>query len=206
MRPLLLIAIVLLLSFDALSQEDGKSLFQSNCAQCHNPIRVITGPALKGITERVTDRKLLHDWIHNNNAVLASGNTYFNDLYNSYGRAPMNIFPNLSDTDIDAILKYIENYAAPLAATNSSNYAPHPEQDDHTTLFGIVTFILAIFVGGLYLVNINLKRLADEKFIARDLNGALLVVQDGQAPCLLFIGNGVGHRLCGGIRPRRILE
>ena len=56
-----------------------------------------------------------------------------------------------------------ENYAAPLAATNSSNYAPHPEQDDHTTLFGIVTFILAIFVGGLYLLNINLKRLAEEK-------------------------------------------
>jgi cytochrome c551/c552 len=163
MRPLLLTALIVLLTLSAYSQEDGKTLFQSNCAQCHNPIRVITGPALKGITERVTDRQLLHDWIHNNNKVLASGNTYFNNLYNSYGRAPMNIFPNLSDTDIDAILKYVENYAAPLAATNSSNYAPHPEQDDHTTLFGIITFILAVFVGGLYLINTNLRRLADEK-------------------------------------------
>src|ERR1700753_2417821 len=80
--------------------QDGKALFQSNCAQCHNPVKVVTGPALKGILDRVTDRKLLHDWIHNNQKVLASGNTYFNNLYNSYGRAPMNIFTNLSDADI----------------------------------------------------------------------------------------------------------
>ena len=29
--------------------QDGKALFQSNCAQCHNPIKVVTGPALKGV-------------------------------------------------------------------------------------------------------------------------------------------------------------
>jgi mono/diheme cytochrome c family protein len=143
--------------------ENGKALFQSNCAQCHNPIKVVTGPALKGVTSRVQDQKLLHDWIHNNNKVLASGNVYFNNLYNSYGRAPMNIFPNLSDADIDAILHYVETYPEPLAKTNTSTYAPAPEQEDHTLLYGIITFILAVFVGGLYLVNSNLKKLADEK-------------------------------------------
>ncbi len=158
----LLLLTLFLLVVQAHSQ-DGKALFLSNCAQCHNPIKVVTGPALKGVTERVTDRKLLHDWIHNNTAVLASGNQYFNNLYNQYGRAPMNIFPNLSDSDIEAILKYVETYAAPLAATNSSLNAPAPEQDDHTTLYGIITFILAVFVTGLYLLNVNLKRLAEEK-------------------------------------------
>lgn len=143
--------------------ETGKALFQSNCAQCHNPIRVVTGPALKGVTSRVPDRKLLHEWIHNNTKVLASGNVYFNNLYNSYGRTPMNIFPNLSDADIDAILQYVETYAQPVAKTNSSNFAPAPEQEDHTLLYGIITFILFLFVGGLYLVNNNLKKLADEK-------------------------------------------
>jgi mono/diheme cytochrome c family protein len=143
--------------------ETGKALFQSNCAQCHNPIRVVTGPALKGVTSRVPDRKLLHDWIHNNTKVLASGNVYFNNLYNSYGRTPMNIFPNLSDADIDAILQYVETYAEPMAKTNTSNYAPAPDQEDHTLLYGIITFILFLFVGGLYLVNSNLKKLADEK-------------------------------------------
>lgn len=164
---LLSLLILVLLTVHAHAQtavaENGKALFQSNCAQCHNPIKVVTGPALKGVTERVTDKTLLHAWIHNNQKVLASGNQYFNNLYNQYGRAPMNVFPNLSDADIDAILHYVETYAEPMAKTNTSTYAPAPEQEDHTLLYGIITFILALFVGGLYLVNGNLKRLADEK-------------------------------------------
>ena len=141
---------------------DGKALFQTNCAQCHNPIRVVVGPALKGVTERVPDRKLLHNWIHNNVAVLNTGNTYFNNLFDQYGRAPMNTFPGLTDPEIDAILKYVETYAQPLAATNTSVNAP-ATQEDHTVLYGICTFVLALFFFGLYLVNHNLKRLADEK-------------------------------------------
>ena len=160
---LLFLLLTLLTTGRASAQEDGRTLFQSNCAQCHNPIKVITGPALKGVTERVPDQKLLHEWIHNNQRVLASGNTYFTNLFNQYGRTPMNVFPNLSDADIDAILKYVETYAEPMARTNTSTNAPSPEQEDHTVLYGIVTFILACFVGGLYLVNQNLKRLADDR-------------------------------------------
>lgn len=162
-RLLLFLIVPLFFTIHSSAQEDGRTLFQSNCAQCHNPIKVITGPALKGVTERVPDQKLLHAWIHNNQQVLASGNTYFNNLFNQYGRTPMNVFPNLSDADIDAILKYVDTYAEPMAKTNTSTNAPEPQQEDHTVLFGIVTFILAFFVGGLYLVNANLKRLADEK-------------------------------------------
>ncbi len=142
--------------------QDGKALFQSNCAQCHNPIKVVTGPALKGVTERVTDTKLLHEWIHNNQKVLASGNVYFNNLYNQYGKAPMNIFPGLSDAEIDAILKYVNNYPEPLAATNTSLY-PDASQEDNTLLYGIATFVLAVFAFGLFQLNIHLKKLAEKK-------------------------------------------
>jgi mono/diheme cytochrome c family protein len=142
--------------------QDGKVLFQSNCAQCHNPIKVVTGPALKGVTDRVTDRKLLHDWIHNNSKVLASGNVYFNNLYNQYAKAPMNIFPGLSDGEIDAILNYVNNYAEPFAKSNTSDY-PNAGLEDHSMLFGIVTLILALFGFGLYLLNVNLKKIAEEK-------------------------------------------
>jgi mono/diheme cytochrome c family protein len=162
MRLLWRTLLFLLLSMSSAHAQDGKSLFQINCAQCHNPIKVVTGPALKGVTERVPDQRLLHDWIHNNQKVLSSGNTYFNNLYNQYGRAPMNLFPYLSDAEIDAILRYVENYSEPMAKTNTSTNAPAGQQD-FTVLYGIVTFILALFVFGLYIVNSNLKKLADEK-------------------------------------------
>ncbi|WP_431211534.1 c-type cytochrome [Puia sp. P3] len=157
------LSLFILLFFSSIRahSQDGKNLFQTNCAQCHNPVKVITGPALKGVTDRVSDRRLLHDWIHNNTKVLASGNTYFNNLYNQYGRAPMNTFPGLTDAEIDAILTYVDNYAEPVAKTNTSAF-PTPSEQDHTLLYGIVSCILGLFVIGLYLHNRNLKKLAEE--------------------------------------------
>ena len=102
------------LGFSA-SAQDGKTLFQNNCSTCHNPVNDGVGPALKGVTSRVTDKTLLHAWIHNNAAVLASGNPYFTGLYKSRGGAAMNIFTQLSDKDIDAILAYVESYVPPTA-------------------------------------------------------------------------------------------
>jgi len=159
--PLLLI--LAFINTPGAQAQDGKALFQTNCAQCHNPIKVITGPALKGVTERVTDRNLLHAWIRNNTKVLASGNVYFNNLFNQYGRAPMNTFPGLTDPEIDAILNYVNSYTDPLARTNTSLNPSEAPPEDHTFLYGIATFALAIFSLGLYLLNRNLKRLADEK-------------------------------------------
>src|SRR5215831_13221904 len=81
--------------------QDGKALFQQNCAACHSVKKDLTGPALAGVEERVTDKKLLHAWIRNNQAVLASGNKYFTDLYSKYNKTAMNLFPSLTDQEID---------------------------------------------------------------------------------------------------------
>lgn len=86
---------------------DGKKLFDENCASCHNVMKDMTGPALIGIEDRVKDRKLLYNWIRNSPAVLKSGNRYFTDLYSQWNKTPMNVFPNLSDGEIEAILAYI---------------------------------------------------------------------------------------------------
>lgn len=159
----LLFLTFLSLGFTA-SAQDGKTLFQNNCATCHNPIKDGTGPALKGVTQRVPDQKLLHSWIKNNQAVLASGNKYFNDLFVSRNKTPMNIFTNLSDKDIDAILNYVETYKAPVAATGAGAGPENAaNESDNSLLYGILTLILAIITFVLLQVNSNLKKLSDDK-------------------------------------------
>ncbi len=143
--------------------QDGKALFQSNCASCHNPIKQVTGPALKGIDSRVPDKKLLYSWIRNNAAVLASGNKYFNDLYVSFNKTPMNTFPTLTDAEIDAILKYVETYPEPGANKGPAGPAVPVEESDNSLLYGILTMILAVIMLVLLQVNANLKKLSDDK-------------------------------------------
>jgi cytochrome c2 len=86
---------------------EGKTLFSTNCTSCHAVNKIILGPALAGVTDRVPDRKLLHEWIKDNEKVLKSKNPYFTQLYKDYNKTSMNKFPNLTDEDIDAILNYI---------------------------------------------------------------------------------------------------
>jgi len=139
-------------------------LFQSNCASCHSPIKIVTGPALKGVSERVPDKKLLHDWIHNNQKVLASGNPYFTSLFNQFNKTPMNTFPSLTDPEIDAIIKYVDNYQAPAATgANVETGNTKAVEGDSTLLYGILTLILAVIMMVLLQVNSSLKKLSDDK-------------------------------------------
>src|SRR5690606_28989614 len=85
----------------------GKTLFQQNCASCHNVHKRVTGPALKGVQDRWPDQKLLHQWIRNSPAVLATGNEYATKLFNEYNKQVMPAFPSFTDEDIDNILAYI---------------------------------------------------------------------------------------------------
>lgn len=144
--------------------QDGKTLFQTNCAQCHAVNKKVTGPALAGVEDRWPDKAKLHQWIRNNNAVLKSGDKYANDLYLEYNKTPMNLFPSLTDKDIDAILGYIKSVPAGGPATGAA--APSAEKSDegdNSLLFGVLTLILAVVALILLQVNANLKKLADQK-------------------------------------------
>jgi cytochrome c551/c552 len=147
----------------SLQAQDGKALFQANCASCHHPTKVVIGPALKGVDQRVTDRKLLHSWIRNNNAVLASGNKYFNELFLQFNKTPMNPFPNMTDGEIDAILKYVDSYSEGPKTTPGEAVPAPASESDNTLLYGILTMILAVIMLVLLQVNSNLKKLSDDK-------------------------------------------
>jgi mono/diheme cytochrome c family protein len=143
--------------------QDGKQLFSDNCASCHNPLKNGTGPALKGVSQRVPDKQLLHAWIKNNRKVLASGNVYFNNLFKEYAGTPMNIFENLTDAEIDAIVAYVESVPATPAPSPNDPAASGEGNSDSSLLYGILTLILAVITLILLQVNSNLKKLSDDK-------------------------------------------
>lgn len=165
-RTLLSALLIVVLSFgNRIAAQDGKALFDNNCASCHKVDKDLTGPALQGVESRVKDKKLLHDWIRNNSKVLASGNKYFNDLYAKWNKTPMTVFSSFTDAEIDAILKYISEYKPPVAAVGDRNGAPDGKMGDSDSaiLYGVLTLILAVVAFILLQVNSNLKKLADDK-------------------------------------------
>ncbi len=143
--------------------QDGKALFQANCAACHAVNKKLTGPALAGVEDRWPDKAKLHAWIKNNAAVLKSGDKYANDLYVEYNKTAMNLFPNITDKEIDAILGYIKTVPAATATAAANPAEAKGGESDNTLLFGILTLILAVVALTLLQVNANLKKLADEK-------------------------------------------
>lgn len=145
--------------------QDGKTLFQTNCAACHNVNKKLTGPALAGVEDRWPDKTKLHSWIRNSAAFLKTGDVYANNLYNEYNKTAMNLFPGFTDKEIDAILAYIKTVPAPGAAgaTAANPANANAAEGDNTLLFGILTLILAVVALTLLQVNANLKKLADER-------------------------------------------
>ena len=160
-----LFSVLLISGFTVNAQQDinaGKALFSSHCASCHNPLKPSTGPALHGITERVPDRAKLHAWIKNNQAVLASGDPYFNQRFIEYNKTPMNLFTSLSDAEIDNILAYVESVKPDEGKTIDPKIG-NQDESDNSLLYGILTLILAVVTLILLQVNSNLKKLSDDK-------------------------------------------
>ncbi len=96
---------------------EGKSLFKSNCAACHNPKADGTGPALNGVTARwngggsyqgKTGEQWLYAWVKNWRTVKDAGYPYGVTMANSRG-SEMNVFTSLNDKQIANILFYVEH-------------------------------------------------------------------------------------------------
>ncbi len=143
--------------------QDGKALFLQNCASCHAIDRQLTGPALQGVLDRWPNKKNLYAWIHNNQAFLKTGDPYANALYLKFNKTQMNLFPNLTDNEIGAILKYISEWKPPQQATPGSPTESAGETRDMNIVYGIIALILGILALSLLFVNSSLRKIAKEK-------------------------------------------
>ena len=142
--------------------QDGKSLFNANCASCHKMDQKLTGPALMGVEDRWKgDRKKMHAWIKNSSAY-AKTDAYAAALIKEYNGTVMNNFEGvIDDKQIDIVLDYIKNWKPVVAVVGDSG--TKGAESDNSLLFGILTLILAVVALTLLQVNSNLKKLSDDK-------------------------------------------
>jgi mono/diheme cytochrome c family protein len=154
---------LLLSAHQSFAAPDGKALFQANCATCHNPLKDATGPALQGVKANWPTPEWGYDWIHNPSGMIASGDKHANEVFAKYKPTVMTAFPNLSKEDIDAIIKYVDEYKPPTAGPTGDPNAPKAGGDDDSWLYTLITLSLLVLAIILWRVNAGLKRVAQEK-------------------------------------------
>ena len=158
----------------------GKTLFNTNCASCHQLDKKMTGPALRNVEARLADeqgldREWLNKWIRNSAGMVKSGDAYANQIYNEYNGTAMTAFPQLSDQDISDILAYTAQEVDPCIANpqpGCPNYKPSTEGGggsengvSNKLILGALAILFALLAMALILVRKTLNRFAEAKGI-----------------------------------------
>ncbi len=156
-----LLLVVLLATSNISFAADGEALFKANCSNCHKPDADYTGPALKGWSDREPNKEWIYKWVANPAQMIAS-DAYAKQLFEKWKPTVMTAFANLKKDEIDAIMKYVDDYTPPVATAQTAG-AAGGESEDNTMLFGVLTLILALVAFILLQVNSNLRKLTDDK-------------------------------------------
>ncbi|OMP31603.1 cytochrome c3 family protein [Mangrovimonas sp. DI 80] len=150
----------------------GKSLFNTNCAACHNLDKQMTGPALRHVETRLADeqgldREWLSSWIRNSAGLIKSGDAYANQIFAEFNNTPMTAFATLSDQDIADILAYTaEEKATPKTEVTSGGGVPVQAAEpgiSNEIILGALALLFALLAMALILVRQTLNKFAEAK-------------------------------------------
>ena len=143
--------------------QDGAALFKANCASCHKIDVDFAGPALKGWKERVPGGDWIYKWVHNPSAMIST-DPFAKELFAKWKPTIMTAFGNLTNAEIDAIMKHVDDLsAAPAEAAPGAAAVVTASTSDNSLLYGILTLVLALVALILLQVNKNLRKLSDDK-------------------------------------------
>jgi mono/diheme cytochrome c family protein len=157
--------VALLLPSLSISQEAdiqaGKSLFNANCAACHQLNRKAVGPALSGVTEKY-DREWLYKWIKNGTQMIKDGDPQAVAIWEEYNRAVMTNYPQFSNEQIDNILAYTDYTPPPPAVTVAASAQTVSQGSDISVnvILAVTIVIFTILIVMLFLVQRTLIKIA----------------------------------------------
>ena len=167
--------VALLLPSLSISQEAdiqaGKSLFNANCAACHQLNRKAVGPALSGVTEKY-DKEWLYSWIRNGTQMIKDGDPQAVAIWEEYNRAVMTNYPQFSDEQIDNILAYT-NFTPPPPTNTTAVTAESSSQGSSISLniiLAVTILIFTILIVMLFLVQRTLVKIANASGVKIETN------------------------------------
>ena len=148
--------------------EEGKLIFTSRCAACHNVNRVLTGPALAGVDQR---RSI--DWIvkfvQSSQAVIKGGDKDAAALFQQFNGV---IMPDHTDLTADNIKNVVEYIKSQVIASNEKGpfakpaklvtiYRPLSLSRDYLLFIGY--FIAVLLLAGILLLAVHLRSLQNKQ-------------------------------------------
>ena len=133
-------------------EKDGKTIFTSRCATCHNVNKTLVGPALAGIDER---RSI--DWIikfvQSSQTLIKQGDEQAAAVFAKFNGIQMPNHPDLTADNIRDIVSFIKSEAKPTEAnaapfTRPSSLRPAymPVASDNYIFFGALFGSIALLV------------------------------------------------------------
>lgn len=88
--------------------EDGKAIFTTRCAACHNINKQLTGPALAGVHERRSIDWII-SFIHSSQGMVKKGDKEAIAIFEKFNKIPMPDHTDLTDDNIKSIVEYIKS-------------------------------------------------------------------------------------------------
>lgn len=149
--------------------KEGETLFKSKCTTCHAVGRDMVGPALAGMSERHSEEWLI-SWIHNSQAMIASGDETAVQLFEDWNRLVMTSFTDLSDDQIRSIIAYVDAEEAKAAAGGDEGGAggASAAQSNDANMFMILGLVAIVALAIVVIVVLNRVIRTLEKVIANN--------------------------------------
>jgi cytochrome c551/c552 len=149
------------------SIDDGKTIFSSRCAACHNVNIKLVGPALAGVDQRHSIDWIIN-FVHSSQTLVKKNDKDAVALFNEFNNIVMPDHPDLSTDQIKSIVEFVKSQAI----GKSSDEAPFPRPGrlqpiyvpvsiSNFTFFGIYVVMIFLMVACL-VIAVKVKELQRE--------------------------------------------
>ena len=95
--------------------EEGKRIFMTRCAACHNVNKILTGPALAGVHERRSIEWIIQ-FVTSSQSLVKKGDEQAVALFEKFNKIPMPDHKDLTAENIKNIVEFIKEESGPASS------------------------------------------------------------------------------------------